>query len=126
MSDHTTAEPTSPIANDTASETHNSEQDERGDQAQDVAADALKGEGRAPGATESRKAPSPGVDNIGGNETDLVDVMQRMEDTGEIDNSAFAGEPDHDDEPGLHDDTGAVEDEDADSEIDQLHVTDRP
>jgi hypothetical protein len=108
-----------------APETRNSEQDERGEQAQDVAADAMVEESAKAGATESSKAPSPGVDNIGGNESDLIDEMCQMEDSGKIDNSAFAGEPDHDDEPGRYRDSGQSESE-TDTELDALRVTTRP
>lgn len=110
-----------------AHENRNTEQDERGEQAQDVARDAVDAETARAGGTESRKAPSPGVDNVAGNETDLVDIMRRMEDTGAIDNSAFAGEPDHDDEPTRYHDSGEEEDEDEDdADPDDLHETDRP
>ena len=106
-----------------APETDNSEQDERGEQAQDIAAEA-----RAP---ENGKAPSPGVDNVGGNETDLVDKMRRMENSGMIDNGAFAGEADHDDEPSRYRDSGedatdADADMEADVEGDELHLTQNP
>lgn len=86
-----------------APENHNSEQEQRGEQAQDVAADAQDPTKKRPGGTESRKRPSPGVDNVAGSEIDLVDEMRRMEDTGMIDNSAFVGEPNHDDTPGKYD-----------------------
>ncbi|MEQ5788340.1 hypothetical protein J3454_10585 [Erythrobacter sp. NFXS35] len=86
-----------------APENHNSEQDQRGQQAQDIAADAQDAGHEQPGGTESRKRPSPGVDNVAGSETDLVEEMQQMEDTGRIDNSAFVGEPNHDDTPGKYD-----------------------
>lgn len=86
-----------------APENHNSEQDRRGEQAQDVAADAQDAAKDQPGGTESRKRPSPGVDNVAGSETDLVEEMRRMEDTGRIDNSAYVGEPNHDDTPDKYD-----------------------
>jgi hypothetical protein len=82
---------------DLAPEIHNDEQDDHRDQAQEVAAEAQEQDRDAPSRTESRKAASPGVDNIAGNETDMIDQMRYMEDKGEIDNSAFAGEPNHDD-----------------------------
>ncbi len=80
-----------------APETHNDEQDDHRSQAQEVAEQAQSDRHERPGGTESRKAHSPGVDNVAGNETDLVDEMRDMEDTGKIDNSAYAGEPNHDD-----------------------------
>jgi len=80
-----------------APETHNDEQDDHRSQAQEVSEQAQTDRHKGPGGTESRKAPSPGVDNVAGNETDLVDQMKDMEDTGKIDHSAYAGEPNHDD-----------------------------
>lgn len=114
-----------------APEIENSEQDGRGEQAQDVADEARAPENRRAGSTESRKAPSPGIDNIGGKEADLIDVMRRMETSGIIDNGAFAGEADHDDEPGTYRDTGedasdADADTDADLEGDDLPLTKTP
>ncbi|HSJ79487.1 MAG TPA: hypothetical protein VK913_12195 [Erythrobacter sp.] len=131
MSDRKTPTSASGRPEGLAPETDNSEQDERGEQAQDIAAEARDPENHKAGSTESRKAPSPGVDNIGGNETDLVDRMRRMEKTGIIDNGAFAGEADHDDEPSRYRDTGkdainADMDVDADDEGDDLHLTQNP
>ena len=84
-----------------APELHNSEQDDRPSQAQSVADHAHDDEHKEAGGTESRKPASPGVDNIAGNETDLIDQMREMEDTGKIDQGAYEGEPKHDDkEPG--------------------------
>lgn len=122
MSDHTA--PAAGRPQGLAPETHNSEQDESGQQAQDVAVDARKDDAGTPGGTESRKAPSPGVDNVAGHETDLVDIMRRMEDTGAIDNAAFSGEPDHDDEPATYRDSGEPDADDSDP--DGLRETDRP
>ena len=110
-----------------ATETHNAEQDKRNEQAQDVAVDARKEENAKAGGTESRKAPSPGVDNVAGHETDLIDVMRKMENTGEIDNSAFSGEPDHDDEPRRYHDSGIKAGEDPDdADLNRLHETKQP
>lgn len=103
MADRSTPAPGNVRPEGLAPETHNAEQDTRGNQAQDVAVDARMAPSHQPGGTESRKAPSPGVDNIGGNETDLVDEMRRMENEGIIDNSAYVGEPNHDDEAGRYD-----------------------
>ena len=110
-----------------AHETRNAEQDESGEQAQDVAADALDPEsGRAAG-TESRKSPATGLADDDGDEADLIDIMNHMEETGTIDNSAFAGEPEHDDEPTRYRDSGAVADEeDDDARPDALHETGQP
>ncbi|MEE4337432.1 hypothetical protein [Erythrobacter sp.] len=86
-----------------APETHNDEQDEHRQQAQEVASEAQSEESGEPGATESRKAPSPGIDNVAGNERDMIDEMRDMEDSGRIDHSAYAGEPNHDDNTGKYD-----------------------
>jgi hypothetical protein len=110
-----------------AHETRNAEQDERGEQAQDVAADALDPDSGRAGGTESRKPPATGLDD--GDESDLIDIMDRMEETGTIDNSAFAGEPEHDDEPTRYRDSGkdAVDDDDDDDAgPDALHETRQP
>ncbi|WP_199799549.1 hypothetical protein [Porphyrobacter sp. SLTP] len=113
-----------------AHETRNAEQDERGEQAQDVAADALdRVSGRA-GGTESRKPPATGLDDDGGDAADLIDIMRHMEETGTIDNSAFAGEPEHDDEPTRYRDSGKdaldEDEDDDDAGPDALHETRRP
>ncbi|WP_379923101.1 hypothetical protein [Erythrobacter sp. R86502] len=131
MSDHKNPASVAGHPEGLAPETHNSEQDESGQQAQDLAREAQNDTNEKPGGTESRKAPSPGVDNVAGHETDLVDVMRNMEDTGEIDNSAFSGEPDHDDEPARYHDSGVDADEDEEAlqdgtGPDVLRETDRP
>ncbi|GMN02237.1 hypothetical protein [Erythrobacter sp. MTPC3] len=79
-----------------APETHNDEQDDHRSQAQEVAAQA-KGKDGISSPTEGLKVASPGVDGVAGSETDMIDQMQDMEDSGRIDNGAFAGEPNHDD-----------------------------
>jgi len=80
-------------------EAHNSEQDARGEQAQDVADDARAEASRTTSPLESTKPASGGFDPAPGNKPDLIDEMRRMEGEGRIDMSAFAGEPNHDDEP---------------------------
>lgn len=80
-----------------APETHNDEQDDHRSQAQEVAEQAQKPSSSEAGATESRKHASPDVDNIAGGATDMIDEMRDMEKSGRIDNSAYAGEPNHDD-----------------------------
>lgn len=113
-----------------AHETRNAEQDERGEQAQDVAADALDPESGRGGGTESRKPPRTGLDDDNGDEADLIDIMRHMEETGTIDNSAFAGEPEHDDEPTRYRDSGkdAVDEDEDDDDAgpDALHETRQP
>ena len=86
-----------------APETHNDEQDDHRSQAQEVAEQAQDEASQEPGGTESRKPASPGVDNVAGNETDMIDQMRDMEDTGRIDHGAFAGEPNHDDNTSKYD-----------------------
>lgn len=79
-------------------EVHNNEQDARGEQAQDVAADA-RSEGRhTPSPLDSTKPEPSGLDLAPASKGDLIDEMRRMEGEGRIDMSAFAGEPNHDDE----------------------------
>ncbi|MHA7820357.1 MAG: hypothetical protein ACX930_11985 [Erythrobacter sp.] len=80
-----------------APENHNSEQVDLPSQAQQVAAQAKEHEHNATGATESEKPSSPGIDNLAGHETDVIDQMRDMEETGAIDNGAYEGEPNHDD-----------------------------
>lgn len=80
-------------------EAHNNEQDPIGEQAQDVAEDARREDSRTSSPLESTKPDGndyyPAPDSTG----DLIDEMRRMEGEGRIDMSAFAGEPNHDDEP---------------------------
>jgi hypothetical protein len=80
-------------------ETRNNEQDEAGTQAQDVAEDARREDSRTSSPLESTKAPANDFDPAPDSKGDLVDEMRRMEGEGRIDMSAFAGEPNHDDEP---------------------------
>jgi len=80
-------------------EVHNDEQDGHGEQAQDVAQDARRDESHTSSPLESTKPVSGGFDIATDSRGDLVDEMRRMEGEGRIDMSAFAGEPNHDDEP---------------------------
>lgn len=80
-------------------EAHNDEQDGRGQQAQDVAADARRDESHTSSPLESTKPEAGSFDIAPASKADLVDEMRRMEGEGRIDMSAFAGEPNHDDEP---------------------------
>lgn len=77
----------------------NDEQDPTGEQAQDVAEDARREDSRTASPLESAKPASGGFDPAPDSTGDLVDEMRRMEGEGRIDMSAFAGEPNHDDEP---------------------------
>ena len=80
-------------------EAHNDDQDNHGEQAQDVAEDARRAESAATSPLESTKPDSDGYDPAPDSKGDLIDEMRRMEGEGRIDMSAFAGEPNHDDEP---------------------------
>lgn len=75
------------------------EQDPVGEQAQDVAEDAMRDDSHITSPLESIKPAPGGFDPAPGSEPDLIDEMRRMEGEGRIDMSAFAGEPNHDDEP---------------------------
>lgn len=85
-----------------APEEHNSEQDPVGTQAQDVADDARGEDSRTSSPLESTKPEAGGYDVAPDSTPDLVDEMRRMEGEGLIDMSAFAGEPNHDDEEGAY------------------------
>lgn len=79
-----------------APETHNDEQDDERNQAQQVAeeAQALTEESASP--TESTKSPTKS-DLMDDSTQDLVDHMRDMESSGRIDMHAYDGEPNHDD-----------------------------
>ncbi|PLK22906.1 hypothetical protein C0V72_12300 [Porphyrobacter sp. TH134] len=79
-------------------EVHNSEQEARGEQAQDVAEDARAHDSHKASPLESTKPAADDFDPAPANAPDLIDEMRRMEGEGRIDMSAFAGEPNHDDE----------------------------
>ena len=74
-------------------EVHNSEQEARGEQAQDVAVDARREGSHTTSPLESTKPASNDPDPAPANAPDLIDEMRRMEGEGLIDMSAFAGEP---------------------------------
>ena len=77
-----------------APETHNDEQDDHGEQAQQVAQDAA-------GLTPATQSPldseklNRGIEEI--SEQDLIDRMRDMEQSGRIDMGAYRGEPNFDD-----------------------------
>lgn len=83
-------------------EAHNDDQDEHGEQAQDVAEDARRADSATTSPLESTKPDSDDYDPAPDSKGDLIDEMRRMEGEGRIDMSAFAGEPNHDDEPGTY------------------------
>ena len=82
------------------------------DQAQDVAADAI-GRLDDPFEDSERAGRSDPASLIPEDMPDLVDTMKQMVTSGRIDNSAFAGEPMHDDE----EDSLGVTDEEEDEDI---------
>lgn len=94
---------------DIAPENDNSEQDDPG-QAQDVAEDALVRGTDLSEDSEHGGRPNP-AQIIPDDVPDTVDLMERMVRSGHIDNDAFAGEPEHDDEEDILGDTDE-EDED--------------
>lgn len=81
-----------------APETHNDEQDDHRSQAQQVSEDAQARGADAGGTpTESEKGPnSSGL--MGDSTQDTIDHMRDMESSGRINNSAYRGEPNHDDD----------------------------
>lgn len=96
-----------------AHETRNREQHDEDAQAHDVAEDARRAGSAAASPLESTK-PEAGDHAIAPDSTgDLIDEMRRMEGEGRIDMSAFAGEPNHDDEPGTY---GGETTDDSDAE----------
>ena len=95
-----------------APENANAEQDDAPDQAQTVAAQAMRGNAE-PGLGDTEKV-SGGLDDF--DAQDLVDHMEQMVTSGRIDLSAYRGEPNLDDEEGAYG-PGAEEDEEADDEL---------
>ncbi|QDH33293.1 hypothetical protein [Porphyrobacter sp. YT40] len=104
-------------------EARNAEQEMRGKQAQDVAADAQREESHTSGPTESTKPESSGMEVAPASKGDLIDEMRRMENSGQIDMSAYAGEPNHDDEANAYgaDTTDNDDDEDMVADGEELH-----
>jgi hypothetical protein len=84
---------------DIAPELANSEQDDEQYQAQTLADEALSGASDEFALEDSEKV-STGED--GDDVQDLVDHMRQMVSSGRIDNSAYAGEPNHDDNDDLY------------------------
>lgn len=81
--------------NDIAPDLHNSEQDDEQSQTQTLAAERL-GEGSDDYGLEDSEKVSTGEDTD--DVQDLVDHMNQMVSSGRIDNSAYLGEPNHDEE----------------------------
>ncbi len=90
-----------------APEAVNREQEDEG-QAQDVADDALHPQRGGGSVKGNHRNPAQIIpDDV----PDLVETMERMVSSGRIDNDAYAGEPQHDDEEELLGDTEDMEDE---------------
>jgi hypothetical protein len=97
---------------DEAPELHNAEQDDELEQAQTLADEALRGEARRASPLDSVK---PDDDDLSDDSTqDLIDHMRDMEASGRIDMSAFAGEPNHDDNEDKYGDEAKLDDLPAD------------
>ncbi|MGK2911358.1 MAG: hypothetical protein ACSLE1_16395 [Sphingobium sp.] len=89
----------------------NSEQDETGEQAQDVADDARLRSTDLTQETE-RGGSSNRAQILPDDVPDLVETMNAMVNSGRIDNGAFAGEPMMDDEEDILGDTDSDDEED--------------
>ena len=87
-----------------APENHNDEQDEHRSQAQHIAEQAKTHAANASAPTEGMKVEGTSVDGVSGSESDMIDEMREMEDSGRIDNGAYAGEPNHDDNTSKYED----------------------
>lgn len=104
--------PTSPPTT-LAHENRNREQHDEDTQAQDVAEDARRPDSAVTSPLESTKPETNDIELAPDSTGDLIDEMRRMEGEGRIDMSAFAGEPNHDDEPGTY---GGETTDDADAD----------
>ncbi|MEW4449720.1 hypothetical protein [Qipengyuania sp. JC766] len=79
-----------------APETHNDEQDDHRNQAQEVTKEARSTTVATGSPTESEKGPNKsGLMND--STQDVVDHMRDMESSGRVDMDAYKGEPNHDD-----------------------------
>jgi hypothetical protein len=90
MADDRITDPNAP-----AQETVNAEQNDEPEQAQQVADEALRTSRAGPGPTESEKVGDSGL--MDDSTQDVVDLMRGMESSGVIDEHAFDGEPNYDD-----------------------------
>lgn len=79
-----------------APETHNDEQDDHRNQAQEVAEEAQATTTETSSPLESSKV-SESIAVQGASKQDMVDKMGEMESSGRIDMDAFENEPNHDD-----------------------------
>lgn len=92
-----------------APETRNAEQDDdEREQAQQIAEEALHPGPAGPGPTESEKVGDSGL--MDDSTQDVVDLMRGMEASGVIDEHAFDGEPNHDDNEDKYGDQAKLDD----------------
>jgi len=94
---------------DQGPEVHNSEQDDEQWQTHTVAEEALRGEARRASPLDSVKNDHPG-EIMDDSTQDLIDHMRDMEQSGRIDMSAYAGEPNHDDNQDWFDEENKMDD----------------
>ena len=85
------------IPTDDLSQENDNQEQRDGDQAQDVADDAMFVSTDLSEDSEHGGKPNPAA-VMPDDTPDLVDTMDQMVSSGRIDNGAFAGEPMHDDE----------------------------
>ncbi|MEJ7932950.1 hypothetical protein WG907_01605 [Sphingobium sp. AN558] len=97
----------------------NAEQDERGTQANDVADDARLRQTDLSQDSERGGRSNP-AQIIPDDVPDLVDKMKEMNRSGRIDNGAFEGEPQLDDEESALGETDDLDDDDGLTVIDDL------
>ena len=91
-----------------APETHNDEQDDHRNQAQEVSEQAQATTRETGSPTESIKGPN--TSGLMGDSTqDTVDHMRDMESSGRIDMGAYEGEPNHDDNEGKYGEANKVD-----------------
>jgi hypothetical protein len=89
-------------------EFENGEQDDEPEQTQTIAEEALRGGARDYSPLDSEKVPGGEIDDD--STQDLIDHMRDMEASGRIDMSAFAGEPNHDDNEDKYGDEAKLDD----------------
>ena len=98
-----------------APQNDNSEQDDEPAQAQTVAGDAMRSESSPPLGQESEHGGHPNPAQLGADDAqDVVDHMNQMERSGQIDMDAYRGERSDDDEPDTFGES-ALEPDDVDS-----------
>jgi len=91
---------------DLAPEVHNAEQDDEDAQAQTLAEEALGRRSAFEGSDTERAGPEDETTDL----PDVVDHMNQMVSSGRIDNSAFRGERNDDDEDGSLGEQGREDD----------------